>query len=47
MTAFDHFTVCGLHDVTMTSLRRMADEHHLPLPSETAVKDALATSLVL
>lgn len=47
MTAFDRFTVCGLHDVTMTSLRRMAEEHHVPMPSEAEVKDALAASLVL
>jgi lipoyl(octanoyl) transferase len=47
MAAFDRFTVCGLHDVTMTSLRRMADEHQVPMPSEAEVKDALAASLVL
>jgi lipoyl(octanoyl) transferase len=47
MTAFDRFTVCGLHDVTMTSLRRMAAEQGVSLPPEPAVKDALAASLVL
>jgi lipoyl(octanoyl) transferase len=47
MTAFDRFTVCGLHEVTMTSLRRIADERGLPTPSEDSVKDAVAASLVL
>lgn len=47
MTAFDRFTVCGLHDVTMTSLRRVAEERGLPMPSEDEVKDSIAASLVL
>jgi len=46
MTAFDRFTVCGLQDVTMTSLRRVADARQVALPSEASVKDALAASLV-
>jgi lipoyl(octanoyl) transferase len=46
MTAFDRFTVCGLQDVTMTSLRRVADARQVAMPSEASVKDALAASLV-
>ncbi|MFB9428857.1 lipoyl(octanoyl) transferase LipB [Streptoalloteichus tenebrarius] len=46
MGVFDRFTVCGLHDVTMTSLRRVADERGLPLPSEARVRDAVAEALV-
>ncbi len=45
MTAFDRFVACGLHDVTMTSLRRVADERGIPMPSENAVRDAIAASL--
>jgi lipoyl(octanoyl) transferase len=45
MTAFDRFTVCGLHEVTMTSLRRLADEHRLPMPSDAEVRDAVADTL--
>ena len=44
MTAFDTFTVCGLHDVTMTSLRRMAGER--PLPSDAEIRDVLAEVLI-
>ncbi|WP_283775765.1 lipoyl(octanoyl) transferase LipB [Rhizomonospora bruguierae] len=45
MTAFDRFTVCGLHEVTMTSLRREAERLGVPLPTEAAVRDAVATAL--
>jgi lipoyl(octanoyl) transferase len=44
MTAFDTFTVCGLHDVTMTSLRRMAGEG--TLPSDAELRDVLAAVLI-
>ena len=44
MTAFDTFTVCGLHDVTMTSLRRMAGER--PLPPDAEIRDVLAEVLI-
>lgn len=47
MTAFDRFTVCGLHDVTMTSVHRLATERGIPTPSDAQVRDAVATSLVL
>ncbi|GAA4550520.1 lipoyl(octanoyl) transferase LipB [Amycolatopsis samaneae] len=42
MTAFDQFTVCGLQDVTMTSLREMAAEQGKPVPSDAEVRDAVA-----
>jgi lipoyl(octanoyl) transferase len=42
---FDRFTACGLQDVTMTSLRQIADEHHVALPPEAAVREAVAQSL--
>ncbi len=45
MNAFDRFVACGLHDVTMTSLRRHADECGLPVPPEAAVRDAVAGRL--
>ena len=44
MTAFDTFTVCGLHDVTMTSLRRMAAGR--ALPPDTEIRDVLAAVLI-
>lgn len=45
MAAFDRFTVCGLHDVTMTSLRRVADQRGLATPGEAAVRNAVARAL--
>lgn len=45
MTAFDRFTVCGLHDVTMTSLRRLADLNGTPMPTDAQVRDAVAKTL--
>jgi lipoyl(octanoyl) transferase len=45
MTAFDRFTVCGLHDVTMTSLRRVADATGTAMPTEPSVRAAVATAL--
>lgn len=45
MTAFDRFTVCGLHDVTMTSLERIAADNNQPVPPEARVRDAVAAAL--
>ncbi|HEU5420272.1 MAG TPA: lipoyl(octanoyl) transferase LipB [Streptosporangiaceae bacterium] len=45
MTAFRQFVACGLHEVTMTSLRDLADEHGIPVPSDGQVRDAVAASL--
>ena len=45
MSVFDRFTVCGLHDVTMTSLRRLAERAGRPTPSNAEVRDAVAASL--
>ncbi|HZC27677.1 MAG TPA: lipoyl(octanoyl) transferase LipB [Actinopolymorphaceae bacterium] len=45
MSAFEHFTACGLHDVTMTSLAREAERQGTAVPSETAVRTAVAAAL--
>jgi lipoyl(octanoyl) transferase len=45
MRVFEQFTVCGLHDVTMTSLRRLADAAAMPLPSDAVIRDAVADAL--
>ncbi len=45
MTAFHQFTACGLHDVTMTSLREIADEQGIPVPTDGQVRDAVAVAL--
>ena len=45
MTAFDRFTVCGLHDVTMTSLQRLAAASGRPTPPDARVRDAVAAAL--
>jgi len=37
MSIFERFTVCGLHDVTMTSLSRLAAESSVETPSDAAV----------
>jgi lipoate-protein ligase B len=42
MTVFHQFTACGLHDVTMTSLRELAQERGVPVPSDAQVRDAVA-----
>lgn len=44
MTVFDSFVSCGVTD-PITSLRVLADERGGPAPSETTVRDALATAL--
>ena len=43
--AFERFTVCGLPDVTMTSLRELAEQTGTPLPTDAAVRDAVTTAL--
>jgi lipoyl(octanoyl) transferase len=45
MTVFDRFTVCGLHDVTMTSLQRLAERDGRPVPTDAEVRDAVAAYL--
>jgi lipoyl(octanoyl) transferase len=42
---FDQFTACGLSEVTMTSLHRLAAERGRPAPSDAEVRDAVATEL--
>ncbi len=44
LSAFETFVACGLADVEMTSLRRMAEAHGLPTPSFDEVKDAVAAA---
>jgi lipoyl(octanoyl) transferase len=44
MTVFDEFVSCGLTD-PIVSLRVLADEQHRPVPTESTVRDALATAL--
>jgi lipoyl(octanoyl) transferase len=45
MTAFDRFTVCGLHDVTMVSLRQLAEEQGIAPPTDAEVREAVAAEL--
>ncbi|MFB6719835.1 lipoyl(octanoyl) transferase LipB [Kribbella sp. NPDC056345] len=45
MSVFHTFTTCGLHDVTMVSLAELAAENGVPVPSDAAVRDAIAHSL--
>jgi len=45
MTVFDQFTACGMQDVTMTSLRQLADRGVAPMPTEAEVRDAVAAAL--
>ena len=45
MTAFERFTVCGLHDVTMVSLRQLAAEQGIPAPTDAEVRDAVGAEL--
>jgi lipoate-protein ligase B len=42
MAAFRQFTVCGLPDVEMTSLRELAAEAGRPAPAQRDVRDAVA-----
>jgi lipoyl(octanoyl) transferase len=43
--AFEQFTVCGLPEVAMTSLRELAEQTGTPLPTDAAVRDAVTTAL--
>lgn len=45
MSIFERFTVCGLHDVTMTSLARLAAESLADPPPDAAVRDAVSSAL--
>ncbi|MEU4192964.1 lipoyl(octanoyl) transferase LipB [Kribbella sp. NPDC026611] len=45
MGIFHTFTSCGLHDVTMVSLRELAAEYGVPAPTDAQVRDAIAKSL--
>ena len=45
MGVFDEFTACALHDVTMTSLRQLADRRGVAVPTDAAVRDAVSTAL--
>jgi lipoyl(octanoyl) transferase len=47
MTAFERFTVCGLHDVTMVSLSQLAEESHTLTPTDAEVRDAVAAELAV
>lgn len=42
---YDRFTACRLEGVTMTSLRRMADEREQRLPGDKEIRDAIAARL--
>lgn len=45
MTAFHHFTACGLADVTMVSLAELAAERQRGTPTDAEVRDAVFESL--
>ncbi|GAA5199412.1 lipoyl(octanoyl) transferase LipB [Rugosimonospora acidiphila] len=45
LSPFHDFTVCGLHDVTMTSLGELARKRHGQPPTDGQVRDAIATAL--
>ncbi|GGY20155.1 lipoyl(octanoyl) transferase LipB [Streptomyces djakartensis] len=45
LNAFSAFTACGLPEVTMTSLARMAAAVGRPTPTEEQVRDAVADAL--
>ncbi|WP_372667575.1 lipoyl(octanoyl) transferase LipB [Amycolatopsis kentuckyensis] len=45
MTAFHHFTACGLADVTMVSLAELAAERQRGTPTDAEVRDAVYESL--
>ncbi|WP_430335876.1 lipoyl(octanoyl) transferase LipB [Rhodococcus sp. ACT016] len=45
LTAFSTFTACGLPEVAMTSLAEMAAALDRPVPTEEAVRDAVAAAL--
>ncbi|SEF30197.1 lipoyl(octanoyl) transferase [Amycolatopsis pretoriensis] len=45
MTAFHHFTACGLADVAMVSLAELAAEQQRGTPTDAEVRDAVFESL--
>jgi lipoyl(octanoyl) transferase len=45
LTVFDRFTACRLPGVEMTSLRRLAEARGVPMPTEPAMRDAVAAHL--
>src|SRR5689334_19349229 len=45
LSVFDRFTACRLPGVTMTSLRQLAAEAGREVPTDAAVRDAVATAL--
>ena len=45
LSVFDSFVACGLDDVVMASLRRLAIAARLPLPAEAEIRDAIARRL--
>jgi len=45
LSVFHRFTACGLHGVTMTSVRELAAERGCPVPSDAQVRDAVAGAL--
>jgi lipoyl(octanoyl) transferase len=42
---FHQFSTCGLHDVTMVSLRELAAERGIAVPTDRQLRDAVATAL--
>jgi lipoyl(octanoyl) transferase len=45
LSVFDTFVACSLDDVAMTSLRQLAVIQGVPMPTEAAVRDAIALHL--
>lgn len=45
LSVFDQFVACSLDDVAMTSLRQLAGEQGLRMPSDAEVRDAVAAHL--
>jgi lipoyl(octanoyl) transferase len=45
LSVFDSFVACSLDDVVMTSLRRLADEQGIAMPTEAEVRDAITAAL--
>jgi lipoyl(octanoyl) transferase len=45
LSVYDRFTACRLEGVTMTSLRRMADEREQRLPGDNEIRDAITARL--
>jgi lipoyl(octanoyl) transferase len=45
LSVYDRFTACRLEGITMTSLRRMADERGQELPGDKEIRDTIAARL--